>query len=129
MAESLEHRWGNRFDSGMPAELTAADGRRLEAVIRNVSLSGALVETRSPPALLSRVSVLPRSPDAHRLDAYVVRVNLQCVALEWLDPGMAALHALLSPRRYQRLTAADDAHDFHLSQQVRALPRLHHSQP
>ncbi len=91
-----EHRWGHRVVLNAPAELATIDGVSADARVRDASISGAFVETtaRLPP--LSRVSVRPRTRAGEWLDGWVVRTDGTGVGIEWLDPGLRAVSALLS---------------------------------
>jgi hypothetical protein len=101
-SDFMEHRWGTRIDLDVPAELLTADGFSADAAVKNASLSGAFVETTAKLPLLSRVSLNLRAPRDEWLDACVVRVDEEGLALEWLDPGSRLVPALLSMRRISR---------------------------
>jgi hypothetical protein len=98
----MEHRWGTRVELDVPAELLTPDGASADAAIKNASLSGAFVETTAKLPLLSRVSLNLRAPMDEWLDACVVRVEDEGLALEWLDPGSRLVPALLAMRRISR---------------------------
>lgn len=91
----MEHRWGTRVKLDAPARLMTGEGQ-CEALLRNASLSGALLETRARPTLLSRVSVRPVSPGGDWLDGWVVRIEPRGLAVEWLDPPLHSVAVLLS---------------------------------
>jgi hypothetical protein len=110
-SDFMEHRWGTRIDLDVPAELLTADGLSADAAVKNASLSGAFVETTAKLPLLSRVSVNLRAPKDERLDACVVRVEDDGLALEWLDPGSRLVPALLSMRRISRGDVLQTAQD------------------
>ena len=92
----IEHRWGDRVPLDAPAEFKTVQGLSLDGVIGNASLSGAFVRTRSRPPLLSRVAVRPLSAASDWLEACVVRHDANGVGLEWLDPGLRSVSALLA---------------------------------
>ena len=94
----MEHRWGTRITLNAPAELKTPDGLSAVGSVRNASLSGAFVETRATLPLLARVSLRPLAAGSEWLDACVVRVENRGVALEWLEPGLQAVAALLATR-------------------------------
>jgi hypothetical protein len=98
----MEHRWGTRVELDVPAELLTADGVSANAAVKNASLSGAFVETSAKLPLLSRVAVNLHAPMDEWLDACVVRVEDDGLALEWLDPGSRLVPALLAMRRNSR---------------------------
>jgi hypothetical protein len=58
-------------------------------------LSGAFIRTRSRPPLMSRVAVRPLNAASEWLEASVVRHDATGVGLEWLDPGLRSVSALL----------------------------------
>jgi hypothetical protein len=98
----MEHRWGTRVELDVAAELLTPDGVPADAAVKNASLSGAFVETSAKLPLLSRVSLNIRAPMDEWLDACVVRVEDEGLALEWLDPGSRLVPALLAMRRISR---------------------------
>jgi hypothetical protein len=99
ITQQMEHRWGTRMELHVPAELWTSDGVSTHASVRNASLSGAYLETPARVPLLSRVAIRPLARAAEWLDACVVRVENGGIALEWLDPGLHSLSALLAMRR------------------------------
>lgn len=113
----MEHRWGTRIALDAPAELKSSEGLSAIGSVRNASLSGAFVETRATLPLLARVALRPLSPDGEWLDACVVRVESRGVALEWLEPGLQPLAALLSMRPGAR-GADHTPHSVHRNLQV-----------
>jgi hypothetical protein len=91
----MEHRWGNRVAIDLPVRLSAASLAG-SGILRNLSASGAFVETALPIAPLTLVRVqIPRGPasGSRRTDAwgFVVRQDVQGVGIEWCD--VAPLHA------------------------------------
>jgi hypothetical protein len=95
----MEHRWGTRIDLDAPAEVWTAEGVSTDAIVRNASLSGAFVQTAAKVPLLSRIALRPLLKGAEWLDACVVRVESSGLGLEWLDPGLHPVSALLALRR------------------------------
>lgn len=89
----MEHRWGTRVELDAPAELATAEGVCTDGRVRNASLSGAFVETSAKVPLLSRVALRPLVTGASWLDACVVRVEADGLALEWLEPGLHPVSA------------------------------------
>jgi hypothetical protein len=100
----MEHRWGIRVDLEALVEIRTAENWAATAVVRNASLSGAFLESDSSPAPLSRVSVRLVARTGEWLEACVVRVEDTGFAVEWLDPGVQAVTALLSLRRDATVT-------------------------
>lgn len=103
-ADLMEHRWGIRVELGALVEIRTAEAWSATAVVRDASLSGAFIETESKPVALSRVSVRLITRTGEWLEACVVRVEDSGFAVEWLDPGMQAVAALLSLRRDATVT-------------------------
>ena len=108
-ADLMEHRWGIRVDLDALVEIRTTETWSATAVVRNASLSGAFIEadcmdTESRPVLLGRVSVRLVARTGEWLEACVVRVEDNGFAVEWLDPGMQAVSALLSLRRDATVT-------------------------
>ena len=101
-SEYMEHRWGTRVELDVPAEILAGEDNSALAVVKNASLSGAFLETSMMLPPLSRVSVALPATKYEALDACVVRVDSNGLALEWLDPGAHLLPALFSMRRNSR---------------------------
>ena len=95
----VDHRWGARVALEAPAELKTVQGLSLDGVIGNASLSGAFIRTRSRPPLRSYVAVRPLNAASDWLEACVVRHDEAGVGLEWLDPGLRSVSALLAMGR------------------------------
>jgi hypothetical protein len=96
--QAIDHRWGDRVSLEVPAEFKTVQGLALDGVIGNASLSGAFIRTRSRPPLRSHVSVRPLNAASDWLEACVVRHDAAGVGLEWLDPGLRSVSALLARR-------------------------------
>jgi hypothetical protein len=91
----MEHRWGSRLELDAATELRTRDGRTERVTLRNVSISGALIETSSKLAPLGRVWIRATAGPGHWLEACVVRADSRGVALEWLEQELDPLSALL----------------------------------
>lgn len=81
-----------------PAELIMADGDFEAVSVRDASLSGAFVETRRLLGAMTCVSLCPMGRTGEWLDGFVVRVGHGGYGIEWLDPGLHPVSALLSLR-------------------------------
>ena len=92
----MEHRWGSRFDLCAPAEIRNTQGGTARVIVRNASLSGAYVETRSQFPLLARVLLRPLSQAAAWMEGCVVRADHRGVGVEWIEAEESALVALLT---------------------------------
>ena len=98
ITQYMEHRWGTRVELDAPAELSTTEGVCTDGRVRNASLSGAFVETSARVPLLSRIALRPLIAGGSWLDACVVRVEATGLALEWLEPGLHPVSALLAMR-------------------------------
>jgi hypothetical protein len=99
ITQVIEHRWGDRVSLDTPTEFKTSQGLSLDGVIDNASLSGAFVRTRCRPPLQSHVVVRPLNASTDWLEACVVRHDAAGVGLQWLDPGLRSISALLATGR------------------------------
>jgi hypothetical protein len=93
--QGMEHRWGTRIRLDAPAEVSTADGEIIPAIAINASLSGAYVRTQASAPVLSRLWLRTRQGSGDWLATCVVRHGRDGMGLEWLDPGMQAVRAML----------------------------------
>lgn len=116
-SQPMEHRWGNRVALDAPVQIRTAHGVSAAASVRNASVSGAFVDTSVKLPLLGRVLLRPITDSGEWLDACVVRVEQDGVAVEWLDPALHAVSALLALRRDDagRRPGRGAANDTHIS--------------
>ena len=98
--DPMEHRWGQRVTLEIPVTLAVA-GRTLgRGVVRNASISGALIETALELPVFSNLVVslpshgesAPRTADLH---ACLVRRAPAGFAVEWRDMACPSIVALL----------------------------------
>jgi hypothetical protein len=94
--QSVEHRWGRRFDIDVPAMVTSRDGGSAAVRISNASISGARVETDIFFPAFTRVIVQPQRATAPGIEAFVVRPATGGFAVEWAHPGAETLAHLLA---------------------------------
>ena len=108
--DPMEHRWGQRVTLEIPVTLAVA-GRTLgRGVLRNASISGALIETALELPVFSNLVVslpshgesAPRSADLH---ACLVRRAPAGFAVEWRDMACPAIVALLERATGRRADA------------------------
>jgi PilZ domain-containing protein len=96
----MEHRWGQRVTLEVPVRLLLA-GRVLgRGILRNASISGALIETPLElPLFTNLVVALPTTSEltasTQELAACVVRRAPAGLAVEWRDMACPAIVALL----------------------------------
>jgi hypothetical protein len=103
--EVMEHRWGTRVVLDQPAQLQAAGGALLHLLLANASLSGAYVRCGVPLPLLSKVWVRARAT-SDWIEACVVRHDTDGMGIEWIEPGIAPVVALLAMRPARPATDA-----------------------
>ena len=117
----MEHRWGVRHLLDVSVRLDGRPQVLTFARLKDASSSGAYVETRIAPPMLSRVFIelhWDRRDDSKRIAAYVVRTEQDGVGLEWCDFAPRAILALIE--RLRRLVARD--HRDEISAAIRRLP-------
>jgi len=108
--DPMEHRWGQRVTLEIPVTLAVA-GRTLgRGVVRNASISGALIETALELPVFSNLVVsLPshgeNSPRTADLHACLVRRAPAGFAVEWRDMACPAIVALLERATGRRAVA------------------------
>jgi len=99
-SDPMEHRWGQRVTLEVPVRLVFA-GRMLgRGVLRDVSISGALIESALElPVFANVVVALPSpgetTPGSIELHACVVRRAAGGFAVEWRDMASPAIVGLL----------------------------------
>src|SRR5512144_979769 len=100
----MEHRWGNRIIVDLPVWLSGC-GVAGPGVLRNLSTSGALVETPLPLATLTMVRVqVPGNRELPSATAwgFIVREGDEGFGMEWCDaaplPVTNYIHGSVSSR-------------------------------
>jgi hypothetical protein len=82
-----EHRWGDRIEFDMPVKIATSASTGIDARLKNVSLSGALIEAGHDLRLHTLVEVCiqlpPPSQRSAVIDAYVSRKRDQQIGIEW----------------------------------------------
>jgi len=95
----MEHRWGHRKPCRARVCVSAGAGVAGTARIRDVSISGAFLETSLPLPLFSQiaVAVLRGDGSAHPIEftAAVVRTAADGVGIEWCEPVAGSICRLL----------------------------------
>jgi hypothetical protein len=99
-ASRTERRWGPRIQVDLPVRLTLTQGRSESGRLRNISMSGALIECAAelPTFTTLRVEILAGAevtPGKIELGARVVRAEHPCLGIEWRDFQPQALADLL----------------------------------
>jgi len=95
-----ERRWGPRIQVDLPVRLSLDAGRVETGRMRNLSISGALIECAAelPTFTPLRVEVLGASETIHErieLGARVVRAEHPCLGIEWREFEPQALVDLI----------------------------------
>jgi hypothetical protein len=95
-----DRRWGARMPVDLPVRLALPRGRIEGGRMRNLSLSGALIECAAelPTFTRMRVEILIENPQGARnlqLDARVVRSEHPRLGIEWSEFEPPALRSLL----------------------------------
>ena len=109
----MEHRWGQRVTLEVPVRLYLDDAALGRGLLRNVSVSGALIETSLEIPVFSNIVVaLPArsetGPQIHELAANVVRRLTAGIAVEWRDMACPAVVTLMERITGQRVAALCD---------------------
>jgi len=87
----MEHRWGRRWDTAIDATLFSRRCAVGRGRIRNLSLTGAFVQTPFAFRPLSLVDLelclgLSHRKETHRVAGTVVRSSSDGIGIEWSDP-------------------------------------------
>ncbi len=95
----LEHRWGERFQLDLPVQLAVNAVSGIDARLKNLSLSGALIEADYALRIHTVIEIkLPTPPSdrtAPNIKAYVIRKFNEDVGIEWRDFAPHAIKELL----------------------------------
>jgi hypothetical protein len=95
----LEHRWGERFQIDLPVQLAVNTVSGIDARLKNLSLSGALIEAdfalRIHTVIEIKVPVPLSGQPATPVKAYVIRQFNEEVGIEWRDFAPHAIKELL----------------------------------
>lgn len=97
----MEHRFGQRVSTQVQVRIGVSPQSFSTGHLRNLSVSGAFVQTSVRPAPMGRVKVYfdeqhSRGSLKFELDAYLVRSTPDGLGLEWAESESAILLALLS---------------------------------
>jgi len=87
-ARVMEHRWGHRRPCSARVRITGSAGFAGQGQLRNISMSGAYLETDLPLSLFSRLTVAVLRDDGSQHAEYtatVVRRDREGFGLEWLE--------------------------------------------
>jgi hypothetical protein len=102
-SDPMEHRWGQRITVEVPVLLEVGARSLGRGVIRNASMSGALIETALELPVFGNLVV--SIPGVGNLAASVVRCEPGRFAVEWRDMACPSIVALLERVTGRRATA------------------------
>jgi hypothetical protein len=96
---AIEHRWGERFRIDLPVQVKVRALSGIDGRLKNLSLSGALIEAEFVLRLHSLIEItLPLPTPSRRqgiLQAHVIRRFNADVGIEWCDFAPGAVKELL----------------------------------
>ena len=89
-ADATSIRFGTRISLAIPVQMSIDDRTVAQGIIRNASISGALIETSLELPLHTHLVVTLTTPSevapfTHALVACVIRIDPAGVAVEWRD--------------------------------------------
>jgi len=88
----MEHRWGRRIGVHIPIQLAGRGIPWKQALLANISVTGALIEAEFSFRVLSRIEVLVGSS---RVVAFIARQHRRGVGVEWCELAPPAVTELL----------------------------------
>jgi hypothetical protein len=95
----LEHRWGERFRIDLPVQVRVRALSGIDGRLKDLSLSGALIEAEFGLRLHSLIEVSMRLPTPSQLEAtlkaHVTRKFNADFGIEWCDFAPSAVKELL----------------------------------
>jgi ribosomal protein L19 len=92
----LEHRWGDRTEVNLRVRIST-DSVVGDGILRNLSVSGAYIETSLPLATMSLVQVRVLRTNKHWLsrataNGFVVRKAQDGIGIEWTELAALCAH-------------------------------------
>jgi len=102
-ANFMEHRWGRRRPCKARVAVSAGSGVAGIGRLRNVSISGALMETSLPLSLFTQIAVAVLRDDGSRyaeFTATVVRRGPDGIGIEWAESASGPICAALGCARH-----------------------------
>jgi hypothetical protein len=105
----MEHRFGRRYTCGTRVALSAGVGLVGDGRLRNVSLSGAYVETTLDLPLSATVAIEKICDGQRGIDllAWVVRKDAEGVGIEWCETPARSICQTMGCARPCRPESAD----------------------
>jgi hypothetical protein len=106
-SERLEHRWGERVRVNIPVRASTRASEEVAGCLKNLSLSGALVQTDCEFGLHTliavRIDLSPPESRAALLNAYVSRELNGGVGIEWCEFAPNIVKDLIRAESNRRL--------------------------
>jgi hypothetical protein len=103
MGASTEIRWGERVTVDLPVRIASRGAEAVAGRLRNISISGALIETDAPFALRTALTLTltlpPEGGVPREFEAVVVRLDHGAIGIEWRDMACQPLVDLLQQSR------------------------------
>jgi hypothetical protein len=94
-----EHRWGQRIPVDIPVQVASRASLTIHGHLKNLSLSGALMEADHELRLHAYIEVSIKVPErgraAMRIMARVTRKHKDAVGVEWCEFAPSAIKDLL----------------------------------
>jgi hypothetical protein len=94
----IDHRWGERFREDIPVQLSVQALSGIDGRLKNLSLSGALLNACFDLRVHSLIEVTlvpPTWPRPSPVKAYVTRKRHEDVGIEWCEFAHPAVKELL----------------------------------
>jgi hypothetical protein len=89
LGNGLDHRWGERVGVKIPVRVSAAAFARVDCCVKNLSLSGAFMESncelRLHALIKVRIDLPPPTSRTAVLEAHVSRKLNEGVGIEWCE--------------------------------------------
>jgi hypothetical protein len=94
----MEHRWGERSAVNLPVRMLRPPGIVGWGRLRDVSLTGAFIETSLPlpPLTFLEIDISIAPGGRRRMSGCVVRRTSDGVGVEWCEPSEEGLDAIAS---------------------------------
>ena len=91
-------RWGQRISVDIPVQVAAVDLPPIHGHLKNISLSGALMEADRDLRLHAYIEVSMKLPEAERSVKVMARITREmegAIGLEWCEVAPSAIKDLL----------------------------------
>lgn len=95
---AVEHRWGKRIPADVDVQIFADPASAGRGRLRNISISGGLIETATRIAVLSRLQLTIPATSCRgplTIHAVLVRNAVNGIGVEWFDGDADVVAALM----------------------------------